>query len=1156
MINILHVDDENCENAILRHNLQNLSSEIKIFWVGSAEKALSELEKGEYECIVSDYQMPGMDGMQFLQNIRREGSRIPFVFLTGQGSEQLAAEALRAGADDYYTKDLGFAHYQRLLHSIESHTDHYKDEIEKDQLRTKTLDQEKNWKLMLKNSTSGIALHKIITDENGKPVDYIFLEVNQEYEKQTGLKKEDILNRSVTQVLPGIEKSEFDWIGVYGKVALTGESISFEQYSEILDKWYQISAYSPEKGYFVVSLQNISERKTAEKELNRSEGRFRRLLENAPDMIYRMSIPEGRYEYVSPASEEICGFTPEQILGNPQFFRDCLHPDWHGYYKEEWKKLIIGEIPSFYQYQIIHGKTGQVRWLNQRNVLVTDNTGKPRAIEGIVTDVTDRVENSTVLQESEARFRAVFDSAVASIFIWDPELRINYINEAAAENFNLSQKEAKGQYLWEALADIPEFVKKWQPRIKNVFSSGEQRQFHDCDSINDQEIFTESTLTPIPGTDNEEIISVCSIHRDVSLFIKTEEKLKEKSFELTERNKELSCLYAVSRLIQEPEISLEEIFQGTAEVIPGSMQYPEITSARIVSENREYTSQNFEESEIALSKTFHHTNIEIFYNKNKPLEFQGPFLQEELELLEEIGDSLDQAVEKERSREALLSSQYELSTIYENAPVIMMLVDKNRNIVKLNKQALEMSNLKVEEAIGKRSGQMLRCIYYDDFQKDCELSPECFNCGIRNAVLKTWDSGESIYRHETSFLRKLGNAQETVSVLISTERLILPREEFVLVCLEDITERKQIEKDAITAKEFAESLLETANTLVITLDREARITLFNRFAEKITGYNKAEVIGKNWFQQFIPVSDQDSIPKVFSEVIGSMPEASQHENPILTKGGKTLQISWSNTILKDETGSINGILSIGMDISEREKTKKELEITNEELARANKALEAFSHTVAHDLKAPLRHIDGFATILKTKLQDSSLEEDVNFLDKIISATDKASRKIDDILRFSVSSRGELNINKVDISLLARNILSSLEIQNPGRKVELQIEEDMFVAADEALITVALENLFSNAWKFTQNEKVTKIKFASQKKRNKRIFYIQDNGVGFDNQFKEKLFTPFQRLHSRNEFEGTGIGLATVQRVIGRHGGSLWAESKPGKGATFYFTLES
>jgi len=221
---------------------------------------------------------------------------------------------------------------------------------------------------------------------------------------------------------------------------------------------------------------------------------------------------------------------------------------------------------------------------------------------------------------------------------------------------------------------------------------------------------------------------------------------------------------------------------------------------------------------------------------------------------------------------------------------------------------------------------------------------------------------------------------------------------------------------------------------------------------------------------------------------------------------------------------------------------------------SNKELEAFSYSVSHDLRAPLRHIDGFSRVLLEDYQNSLDEAGKHHLERLRAASQRMGQLIDDMLKLSRITRAEIRHEPVDLSRLARKVTLELQQAEPGRRVELALREGIIARGDPRLLQVVLENLLANAWKFSSKRPVAKIEFGVAHNDDRPVYYVKDNGVGFDMAYVSKLFGAFQRLHRSEEFPGTGIGLATVQRIIHRHGGRVWAEGEVDKGATLYFTL--
>lgn len=260
------------------------------------------------------------------------------------------------------------------------------------------------------------------------------------------------------------------------------------------------------------------------------------------------------------------------------------------------------------------------------------------------------------------------------------------------------------------------------------------------------------------------------------------------------------------------------------------------------------------------------------------------------------------------------------------------------------------------------------------------------------------------------------------------------------------------------------------------------------------------------------------------------------------------------------------ILANVRDISERKRTQSELQeltLTLEQRVRdrttaleaANKELEAFSYSVSHDLRAPLRGIDGFSRLLQERYADKLDANGQDYLNRIRNAALRMGRLIDDMLRLSRIGRTEIRKTSVNLTEMANAVVNDLRQRDPARKVEVEVAPGLTANADAGLLRIVLENLLGNAFKFTSKKDDARIDVGAMDKDGERVYYVRDNGAGFDMAYAEKLFSPFQRLHRETEFAGSGIGLASVQRIIARHGGRIWSEASEGQGATFFFTLE-
>jgi PAS domain S-box-containing protein len=357
-------------------------------------------------------------------------------------------------------------------------------------------------------------------------------------------------------------------------------------------------------------------------------------------------------------------------------------------------------------------------------------------------------------------------------------------------------------------------------------------------------------------------------------------------------------------------------------------------------------------------------------------------------------------------------------------------------------------------------------------------------------------------------------------------------------------------------------LLEMAPDGIIIVDGEGRITLANAQAQKMFGYAAEELLGQP-VELLVPEKNRRAHVEhraAYQAQPRTRPMGVGLELSGRRKDGSLFPVEISLSPMETREGRL--VISVVRDITDRRRAEARIQALNEDLARryaeleaAHRELEAFSYSVSHDLRAPLRAIDGFSQALLEDCEPQLDERGKDYLRRIRAATRRMGELIDDLLALSRVTRQEMRRERVDLSALARSVVAQLRRLEPARRVEVVIADGLEAEGDAHLLRLVLENLLGNAWKFTAREPEARIEFGALDEGGRTAFFVRDNGVGFDMAYAHKLFAPFQRLHALSDFPGTGIGLATVHRVVARHGGRVWAVGEEGKGATFFFTLE-
>lgn len=360
-------------------------------------------------------------------------------------------------------------------------------------------------------------------------------------------------------------------------------------------------------------------------------------------------------------------------------------------------------------------------------------------------------------------------------------------------------------------------------------------------------------------------------------------------------------------------------------------------------------------------------------------------------------------------------------------------------------------------------------------------------------------------------------------------------------------EQKVAERTVALARQeaFSRALAEEAPQVVWTADPKGRITFLNRAWFDIAGGTLADWAGTNWFDAVHP----DDLVQIRAEWFDAMASRTPFVSTwrLRAKDGSYRAMSSRASPVLDARGEVVFWVGIDTDVTEMKAIETALRLSNQEL-------EAFSYSVSHDLRSPLNTLDGFSRLLAKQLGGSGDEKVQHYLSRIQVAAAQMGQLIEDLLSLAQVSRAQLIKEQVDISALAHLIIEEWRVRQPDRNVLVEIEGGLQADGDARLIRVVMENLLGNAWKFTSRQSVARITVGCQQSGEESVFFVRDDGAGFDMAYVNKLFVPFQRLHAVTDFSGTGIGLATVSRVIRRHGGRVWAESSPLKGATFYFTL--
>ncbi len=364
---------------------------------------------------------------------------------------------------------------------------------------------------------------------------------------------------------------------------------------------------------------------------------------------------------------------------------------------------------------------------------------------------------------------------------------------------------------------------------------------------------------------------------------------------------------------------------------------------------------------------------------------------------------------------------------------------------------------------------------------------------------------------------------------------------------------KQSEELLREEKDKIQKYLDIAGVMFVVLDKDQKVSLINKKGCEILRCDEAEVMGKMWFDAFSPEGIRSEVKRVYEKLVaGDVVPVEYFESPILTAGGGERVIAWHNTVLKDEQGAVQAVLSSGEDITARKRAEEKLEQAMGELKRSNAELEQFAYIASHDLQQPLLIVDGFLKLIQRRYVDKLGPDGNEFIESALDGARQMQSLIRDLLEYARVGRDK-PFEPSDCSACLQRSLANLKVAIEESGAIITNDALPVVVADPTQVTQLFQNLISNAVKY-RSEDPPRVHISAKRNGREWTFCVRDNGMGIAPENTGRIFDIFQRLHNKNEYPGTGIGLAICKKIAERHGGRIWAESGPGKGSTFYFTI--
>jgi len=878
------------------------------------------------------------------------------------------------------------------------------------------------------------------------------------------------------------------------------------------------------------SLSNtVMEAAMAKEALRASEERLRSLVETTSDWVWEIDL-SGAYTYASPKVKELLGYAPEEIIGKTPF--DLMLPDDAQHIGAIFRDVAARQRPFERLENTARHKDGRLVVLETSGVPFLDSNGRLLGYRGIDRNITERKQAEQALRESEQRFRTLAEASFEGIVLTEKGVVVD-LNDQLANMLGYDRGELIGKLVMESVA--PES----RDLVAEAIRSGRLDPYEHPALRKDGTTFpVEVRARTTQMADRQ--LQVTAI-RDITERKRAEEALleSEEKFRSIVENALVGIftvddtyhfVYANDELCRLLGYSREELLGLDFREALTDDSRALVADRYIRRQRREQLPFRYE------------INVMRRDGKVRHVEMSVTVVRDATGRPRTMGQLVD-ITERKRAEEELRESEERFRNIFEESQIGIVLVDSNQSYLAVNKAFCLMVGYSQEELMSLSYGAISH--------------PDGIEENVRNAKA-LWRGEIPHYKTEKRYIHKSG---KTVWAFLETA-LIRDRQgnpSYYLSVIEDITERKRAEEALRESEERFRLFMHHFPGLAYIKDSATRVIFANQGFMTYLNIAPSEILGK---------TNQDIFPTEFAERFTAddrrVFESGQSEEIEEHFGGRIWSTYKFILPQPDRSPLLGGIT---LDITERKLAEEEIRRLNDELEQrveertaqleaANKELEAFAYSVSHDLRAPLRAVDGFSRIL---LGDYALQlppEAARYLERILANIQQMGRLIDDLLKFSRLSRQPLSKQRVELAELVHQAIEALDSEQKERRVEISVGELPVCQGDPALLRQVWVNLLSNALKFTRQREMARIEIGCQTNADgEQVYFVKDNGVGFDMQYAGKLFGVFQRLHRTEEYEGTGVGLAIVQRIVHRHGGRVWAEAAPGEGATFCFTLK-
>ncbi|AEH39234.1 PAS domain S-box protein [Halopiger xanaduensis] len=975
---------------------------------------------------------------------------------------------------------------------------------------------EEKYRTLFESINQGFCIIEMLFDDTGDPVDFRFLETNPAFEELTGLR--DAEGERMHDLEPEHEQY---WFDRYGEVVQTGVPVEFEAEAEALDRWYDVYAFpfgDHESQQVAVLFDDITERKQAEAKLQTSKERFRALVTASSDVVYRMSPDWSEMQELE--GKEFLADTDEPIS---DWLDKYIHPDEQPRVTEAIDEAIRTKSTFELEHRV-ERDDGSTGWTFSRAVPMLDEDGEIEEWIGMASDITERKQHERELERSEQRYRTIAEhvpNGLVTLFDHDLEYTL-----AAGRGFNripVEPDDLEGTKFHEVWPD--EIAAELRP----VFQAALAGEEH---SVELEYAGHEWILHAVPITDERgEVFAGMTMAQDITEQKERERYLRDAKSQL-EAATEAGAVGTWEWDVRTDEMVVGPSFARTFGVNPDAAQQGVSLDRFIDAIHEDDRDRVVTEIEAAVETCGEYESEYRVWNADGELRWvvaRGRVeCDDDGEPLTFPG-ALTDITERKRAELERRRNEEQLQTLFETLPVGVVVADADGSLIRTNDTTKEIWG-----------GDIL----------DADSVAEYEQYSVRWA-----DSGESVAAEEMTMSRVLDGEEvrepDIFEIAVDDgERRIVRIEGMPVrspdgdvtrgvITITDITDRREYQRKLAESERRYRTLIENFPEGAVGLfDEDLEYTAVGGQLLDEIGIDPDERVGNTIMD--IHSSDWvDEIKPYFHAALEG--ESNEFDLELYDRH------LYAHTLpVRNGDDEIFAGMIVVQNVTERREYQRKLEESNERL-------EQFAYAASHDLQEPLRMVTSYLQLIEKRYADAFDEDGEEFLEYAVDGAERMREMIDALLEYSrIETRGD-PFEPVDLNEILEDVRTDLQVQIAESDADITVEELPHLEGDASQLRQLFQNLLDNAITYSGDDPPL-IHVDADRRGNEWVISVEDNGIGIEPDKQERVFTVFDRLHSREEYDGTGIGLALCQRIVERHGGEIWVDSEPGDGATFSFTL--